>query len=445
MTARRDNILNWLKNIVSLYVAPSLDLTYDDQGNVVITCSKYKNTITIQKIEALWEYGRSDLPHTIIGKIPAPGTEKAPRALTTTEKSSGDLTIHYDVMGLTLWMLSRAEEIGRADLDEHERFPARSSHALNNNYLELPIVDLWMGKLGEIVKKHWPDTKLCKHQYQPFVSHDVDTPSRYGFRNLKSFTGLCAREFLQTRSFPQLFTALKIKLNGKDIADNDPDNTFNWLMDLSERHNIKSAFYFICGRTNHHKDALYNPDDPAITQLMKNIYKRGHEIGLHPSYNCFESEENFLKEAQSLKSICKKNKINQSGFGGRMHYLRWRMPNTAHFWAQANMRYDSTLGYADHAGFRCGTCREYPAIDAITGKTIDLIIRPLIAMEVTIINDQYMGLGNGEVAFEKMKELIDKCRSVNGNFTLLWHNSNFKNVSDKDLYERILEYAGAKA
>ena len=93
MTARRDNILEWLKEIVSIYVSPSLDLSYDDQGNVVITCKNYKNQITVQKIEALWEYGRSDLPHTTIGKLPAPGLDSAPRSLTQTDKSSGNITI----------------------------------------------------------------------------------------------------------------------------------------------------------------------------------------------------------------------------------------------------------------------------------------------------------------------------------------------------------------
>ncbi len=65
------------------------------------------------------------------------------------------------------------------------------------------------------------------------------------------------------------------------------------------------------------------------------------------------------------------------------------------------MSYDSTLGYADHAGFRCGTCFEYPAFDPVADKQLNLRIRPLIAMECSVTADRYMGLGTGSDAFNK--------------------------------------------
>lgn len=121
-----------------------------------------------------------------------------------------------------------------------------------------------------------------------------------------------------------------------------------------------------------------------------------------------------------------------------MHYLRWEPPTTLQAWEDAGMAYDSTLSYADRPGFRCGTCFEYPAFNPSTQQQLQIRIRPLIAMECTIIAERYMGLGYGQAAMDKFAELKDKCRKVNGCFTLLWHNSHFLNKADFEMYEKVL-------
>ena len=131
--------------------------------------------------------------------------------------------------------------------------------------------------------------------------------------------------------------------------------------------------------------------------------------------------------------------IKQDSFGGRMHYLRWHTPNTLRMWGDSNASYDSTLGYADEPGFRCGTCHDYPAFDALKQEEIDIIIRPLIAMEISVISAQYLDLGTGQVALDKFLSLKNECRKVNGNFTLLWHNSRLPDIATKNLYESILK------
>lgn len=106
-------------------------------------------------------------------------------------------------------------------------------------------------------------------------------------------------------------------------------------------------------------------------------------------------------------------------------------------WEKAGMSYDSTLSYADRPGFRCGTCFEYPAINPITKETLNLRIRPLIAMECSAISVGYLGLDTGKKAMDKFNQLKCACESVNGCFTLLWHNSEF-NCQQQRLYQSIL-------
>ena len=121
-----------------------------------------------------------------------------------------------------------------------------------------------------------------------------------------------------------------------------------------------------------------------------------------------------------------------------MHYLRWNTPTTLYGWEQAGMAYDSSLGYADLPGFRSGTCFEYPAFDPVQDKTLSLRIRPLIAMECTVMAPRYLNLGTGEAALGRFMQLRDTCQAVNGNFTLLWHNAEFDGAPERSLYTTIL-------
>jgi hypothetical protein len=219
----------------------------------------------------------------------------------------------------------------------------------------------------------------------------------------------------------------------------DPLNTFAWLMDVSERHDLTSAFYFICGRTDPRKDADYEPEHPAMRHLMRQIHERGHEIGLHPSYHTFRNPKELANEAERLRRVCAEEGIEQEQWGGRMHYLRWQMPLTLQGYVQAELDYDTTLGYAEAPGFRCGTCFEYPAFDPVKGEPLPLRIRPLIAMEASVISPLYLGLGVGEEAFECFSRLKARCRAVGGTFTLLWHNSELTTSTQRALYQRVLD------
>src|SRR5690606_27535596 len=121
--------------------------------------------------------------------------------------------IHYDILGLTYWMLTRLEEVGRIDLDNHQRFPATSSHAYQHGYLERPIVDEWLNILGQIVQRIWPQLKLKEHRFSIKVSHDVDVPSRYGFRSWSGIARAMAGDLINRGDVAGALRAPWIRLN----------------------------------------------------------------------------------------------------------------------------------------------------------------------------------------------------------------------------------------
>lgn len=375
------------------------------------------------------------------GQLPAPGVQCL--ELPLIRSVGGDYHIGYDILGLTFWMLTRQEEVGREDLDSHGRFPATSSHAFRHDYLERPIVDEWLHILRLVVGRVWPRVVLRQHRFSIKLSHDVDTPSLYGFKSWTMLGRMMLGDLLKRHDLRAFAQAPFIRVGSRKVLHTaDPYNTFDWIMERSEAQGLCSAFYFICGRTDASRDAEYEPEHPAIRQLIRRIHARGHEVGLHPSYASYQHAGTIKAEADRLRKIARDEGISQDQWGGRMHYLRWEQPTTLRAWADAGMDYDSTLGYADRPGFRCGTCFEYPAFDPVMDKAINLRIRPLIAMEATIIDPIYLGLGLGQQALERFEALKAACAKVQGCFTLLWHNSSLVRLEQRELYSKVCTMNG---
>ncbi len=168
-------------------------------------------------------------------------------------------------------------------------------------------------------------------------------------------------DVIKRRDPVSAYRGLRMWRRSRDgIAPDDPGNSFDWIMDMSDRHGLTSAFYFICGRTDAARDALYEPEHPAIRGLIRHIHERGHEVGLHPSYGTFLDPAAIAGEASRLRAVCEQEGVQQAIWGGRMHFLRWRTPVTLKGWEMAGFDYDSSLGYADLPGFLAAPASNTP-------------------------------------------------------------------------------------
>jgi hypothetical protein len=122
--------------------------------------------------------------------------------------------------------------------------------------------------------------------------------------------------------------------------------------------------------------------------------------------------------------------------GYRGHYLKIRVPHTWRILEQAGFEYDTTLSYADCAGFRNGMCHPFPPFDLEGNRELGIIEVPMIIMDICLLD--VMRLDN-EKAWDLAKSLLDEVRRYNGAISILWHNSNM--FGDKlKFYERILDY-----
>ena len=164
-----------------------------------------------------------------------------------------------------------------------------------------------------------------------------------------------------------------------------------------------------------------------------------HEVGLHGSFDSYNDFEMLASEKAELDRI-----VSNKQYGGRQHYLRWKTPNTWRILEQAGLKYDATLSFADHEGFRCGICLPYKPYDVLEDRALDIWELPLSIMEGTL--QKYRGLSSKE-AWESIKGLLDVVSKHHGLFVLLWHNSFLDELDIPDwkrLYERLIDYVGSK-
>ena len=107
--------------------------------------------------------------------------------------------------------------------------------------------------------------------------------------------------------------------------------------------------------------------------------------------------------------------------GSRQHYLRFSVPQTWRHLGSAGLRYDSTLGYPDRAGFRLGWSGPLPLFDLESQKELPILEIPLICMDVTLAVYEKIA---PELALERLTNLLDAaCEAHGGAFVFLWHNT----------------------
>ena len=108
----------------------------------------------------------------------------------------------------------------------------------------------------------------------------------------------------------------------------------------------------------------------------------------------------------------------------RNHYLLTKTPASFRSLISIGISDDYTMGYADRVGFRLGTAQCVRWIDAENVRLTELHLHPLIIMDSSFAEEQYMGLKKQE-AIEKIREIYRKCQIVDGDFSVLFHNSMF--------------------
>lgn len=343
------------------------------------------------------------------------------------------LHLNLDIFGSCFFMLSRYEEMIVVDLDEHNRFPATASVAYKEGFLSRPLVNEYVEILWECLLKISPQAQRRERTFTKHISCDVDHPlDIVGYSLRRTALRVAARLLRDKRPKIAVLDFLNycFKKVGSDIFDDYRNNIFR-IMQMNGEVGNCVEFYFIPVQTD---PLLEDPNDirnRKVLDLIKNIISSGHKVGIHPGYKTYNNSAEFRRSCAAFREAMHLANIPVEGISGRQHYLMYDISKTPHLWEENGLRLDSTLGFADKAGFRCGVCYEYQMYDLVRRRSLKLIQRPLVLMETTLLSYEDLKQSDGSLAgrIEYFERVI---KQYQGDFTLLWHNSG---LPDNSVYK----------
>ena len=337
------------------------------------------------------------------------------------QRDEDGILLAPDVFGTAFFFLSRYEEVVSTVRDSHGRFPASASVAWASGFLERPIVDEQVDLLWAAMQALWPAIERRPTSFRLRLTHDVDEPwSGVGHRSGEILHAL-AGDLLRRRDPDLAWRRTRGIVDARrGRFDRDPYDTFDLLMATSERHGLRSTFYFLAGNVPGEPDFRYRIDHPRIVDLLARVHDHGHEVGLHASYDSYLRPDRIEHEFAALRAACRLAGFDQPAWGVRQHYLRFEAPRTWRAHESAGFEHDSTLGFADAPGFRAGTSREYPLFDVLGARPLRLRERPLLVMDVTMLG--YLAMSPTASA-DLARVVIDAARRHHGDAVVLYHNS----------------------
>ena len=329
--------------------------------------------------------------------IVAPDLKRAVVEMPAKNKS----IIRTDIVYTTFFFISRAEELINSQRDEHGRFAARYSILSQKSRLQIPRLDEYGRLLLKQLGLPVPEAGFG-HIY---LTHDIDAISQY--RHLRGALGGFWRG--ETKA---------VLAAWRDIH-NDPLYTFPWLLEQDSKVAGAEAIYFVKRTQGRGFDypqyCLHGRDFKRLKHMLRhnNVY-----LGVHGSYY------GTIPKIEYSRMF-------------RAHYLRSSIDHMQRL-ADAGYTDDFTMGFADSAGFRLQTSRAVRWINPKTYQLTSLTLHPLIIMDNTLSQANYMNLTEDEAYF-LCERLIDKVRLHHGDLCLLWHNNNIQpSTYHRSLYEKVI-------
>ena len=325
--------------------------------------------------------------------------------------SGGSSFIPFDIFETIFFHISRYEEWFCDDnmLDLHGTLLSSHHYLVKNNVHQIPLVDIL---ICYFLEKIGLNPKLSPTKFT--LTHDIDVllkfPSFYKFLRGYGHIFIHYNDKIQ-KAFKHTVNYFNIKI-GK-IAD--PYDSFDWLLDVNnQKINQKIIYWLSGGKTQF--EGFFNISDPKVQTIMLLAKNRGYKTGLHPSYNTLDDKSMMESE---MKKLCEVSKEEISDF--RQHFLRFDVKKTGKIVDELRAMTDSSLGFRDRIGFRCGTGFPYRLYNFETEKAFNFFEIPLVVMDIAAMREADW---NSSTWCEIITSFIERNKYTT-QITFNFHNSFF--------------------
>lgn len=381
---------------------------------ITYTKQALQNEFFVRSNDLLFEQGINDL------QVVLDAWDNIPCFFRSGDRSN----LPFDIFSASFYLLSRYEEYLPHVKDLHGRFPPTESLAYRNQFLQMPIVDIWVGKLFDKLRDRFPDLTYKTRAYQFTSIIDVTTSHCYSHRGLvRGLAGLMLD--LGSLRFKRVTDRLKVWLKIKK----DPYDNYSRLVELHKKFKLKSMFFFQFAEYSTY-DKNVSPNNNKFRHLIKSVADYSM-VSLAASYSSFRNNDLLKKEKKRFADV-----INRPVNSSRMRYNRVDIPQTYRNLVDAEFTDDYTMGYTHETGFRAGTCTPFYFYDIILEIQQPIKIHPFAFHDYALLN-----LESEDDILKELDTLYQWTKQVNGQFNAIFSNELLggdQQVNWMELYSKVI-------
>lgn len=195
-----------------------------------------------------------------------------------------------------------------------------------------------------------------------------------------------------------------------------------WMLDkmleIEILKNIRARYHFYSSSDQKNfKQWLFDPgydiNQKKLLGFMDRLQKLGGEIGLHTSFDSWNSSHLIEREKEYLQSIIKTPIISC-----RQHWLRFSWAETWKAQTEAGIVEDTTLMFNDRPGFRNAAAVKWSPWNVEYQCVNSIEALPTIIMDSHFYDYQSI---RGRSNCLNMQHWLEECKQVRGQVAVLWH------------------------
>ncbi|TGE24852.1 hypothetical protein E5K00_06530 [Hymenobacter aquaticus] len=338
--------------------------------------------------------------------------------------------IHADVVSAAFYLLSGWQEFFSDERDRHGRFPYTASVQHRYGFVDVPVVNYYFDVLKTAVEHATgqpvrPRRWMNDAPFAAFLTHDID--------NLYSAWKQPAKAALKAGNLLGFGRQLWQHLTRPDAWDN-----LKLVRETVAGYGAQSTFFFL---PEHRPGANGTPNaDYDVAKVWPRLAPAigDAEIGLHASIGRAVHTGDLKREEHRMQRCTGRDLVK----GIRFHYLGWEPRLTPVLLDTLLFHYDTTLGFAEHYGFRNSYCLPFHLFDFRQSQPHDFLEIPLNVMDATLHHPNYLRLAPDEI-LPALTPMLQQIERFGGVCTVLWHNENFDPANQHNgprEFHAIMEY-----
>lgn len=333
--------------------------------------------------------------------------------------------IPYDVFSCSFYLMSRYEEYLPHVKDELGRFTSDQCLAVQNNFLESPVIDLWAKKFYELFVKKFPELLIDEIPSNSLIPL-IDVVSPYKYKH-KSFLRNLAQVILNISKF-KLWIILEHIMVLLGLWK-DPWNNFDDFLSFFSKTKFKPRFFFLFSKISYYDQGIsvFNSHFHSLIKYVADY----HKSSLLVSTEARQKARSFKTELERFEKIIHRN----------TKFLRFNSGVTSVFDTYRNVlgmeeMVDFSLGYHDRIGYRASTAVPFRFYDLENEVETALVLYAVVAGEDSLRKM------DAHSAFQKLKQLEDQIPTSTGVHVFSVSNaifsSNNSNKSWKQAYKNYI-------